>query len=86
MCSDLARGLPQDLDRVDVPTLVIHGDEGRIVPITAAGARTAKMIKGARLHVVKGGPHCITWTHVEEVNAQLLRFLGEKSEANKHIA
>jgi hypothetical protein len=52
-----------------VPTLVIHGDEDRIVPITAAGARTAKMIKDARLHVVNGGPHCITWTHAEEVNA-----------------
>ncbi len=43
-----------DLERVDVPTLVIHGDEDRIVPITAAGARAAKMIKGARRHVVKG--------------------------------
>jgi len=67
----------KDLDRVDVPTLVIRGDEDRIVPITAAGARTAKMIKGARLHVVKGGPHCITWTHAEEVNAELLSFLGD---------
>jgi len=76
----------KDLDRVDVPTLVIHGDEDRIVPITAAGARTAKMIKGARLHVVKGGPHCITWTHAEEVNAQLLSFLGEKGQANKNVA
>ena len=76
----------KDLDRVDVPTLVIHGDEDRIVPITAAGARTAKIIKGARLHVVKGGPHCITWTHAEEVNAQLLSFLGEKAQANKNIA
>jgi non-heme chloroperoxidase len=76
----------KDLERVDVPTLVIHGDEDRIVPITAAGARTANMIKGARLHVVKGGPHCITWTHAEEVNAQLLSFLGEKAQANKNIA
>ena len=76
----------KDLERVDVPTLVIHGDEDRIVPITAAGARTAKMIKGARLHVVKGGPHCITWTHAEEVNAQLLSFLGEKAQAKKNVA
>jgi non-heme chloroperoxidase len=75
----------KDLERVDVPTLVIHGDEDRIVPITAAGARTAKMIKGARLHVVKGGPHCITWTHAEEVNAQLLSFLGEKAQAKKNV-
>ncbi|MDR3748883.1 MAG: alpha/beta hydrolase [Acidobacteriota bacterium] len=76
----------KDLERVDVPTLVIHGDQDRIVPINAAGARTAKMIKGARLHVVKGGPHCITWTHAEEVNAQLLTFLGEKAQVKKSVA
>jgi non-heme chloroperoxidase len=76
----------KDLERVDVPTLIIHGDEDRIVPIAAAGARTAKMIKGARLHVVKGGPHCITWTHAEEVNAQLLSFLSERAQAKKNVA
>jgi len=66
----------EDVTRIDVPTLVIHGDDDRIVPITAAGLRTAKLIKGARLLVMKGGPHCITWTHAEEVNAELLSFLG----------
>jgi non-heme chloroperoxidase len=71
----------QDLARVDVPTLVFHGDDDRIVPFAAAGQRTAKLVKGARLHVVKGGPHCITWTHAEEVNSKLLSFLGEKSAA-----
>jgi non-heme chloroperoxidase len=65
-----------DLDRVDVPTLVIHGDADRILPIAASGLRTAKLIKGARLLVVKGGPHCITWTHAEQVNGGLLEFLG----------
>jgi len=69
----------KDVARIDVPTLVIHGDDDRIVPITAAGQRTAKLIKGARLVVVKGGPHCIPWTHAEEVNAELLSFLGEKA-------
>jgi non-heme chloroperoxidase len=73
----------QDVARVDVPTLVIHGDEDRIVPITAAGQRTAKLVKGARLVVVKGGPHCITWTHAEEVNNELLSFLGEKAGKTK---
>lgn len=68
----------KDLARIDVPTLVIHGDEDRIVPITAAGLRMAKLIKGARLSVVKGGPHCIIWTHAEEVNAELLSFIREK--------
>lgn len=68
----------QDLKRVDVPTLVIHGDDDRIVPIGAAGQRTAKLINGALLRVIKGGPHCITWTHAEEVNTELLSFLGRK--------
>jgi pimeloyl-ACP methyl ester carboxylesterase len=66
-----------DLARVDVPTLVIHGDGDRILPINASGSRTAKLIKGARLLVVKDGPHCITWTHAEEVNRELVTFLGE---------
>jgi len=65
----------EDLKRVDVPTLVIHGDDDRIVPLSAAGQRTAKLVKGAKLVVIKGGPHCITWTHADEVNAALLDFL-----------
>lgn len=69
----------ENLARIDVPTLVIHGDDDRIVPIRAAGARTAKLVRGARQFVVKGGPHCITWTHAEEVNAELLSFLEEKA-------
>jgi non-heme chloroperoxidase len=66
-----------DLGRIDVPTLVIHGDADRIVPIAASGHRTAKLIKGARLLVVKDGPHCITWTHAEQVNGGILEFLGK---------
>ena len=72
-----------DLNRVDVPTLVIHGDADRILPIAASGLRTAKLIKGARLLVVKDGPHCITWTHAEQVNGGLLEFLGKDKEALK---
>jgi non-heme chloroperoxidase len=74
----------KDVARVDVPTLVIHGDADRIVPLAASGHRTAEMIKGARLVVVKDGPHCITWTHADEVNDELLAFLGtakQKSQA-----
>jgi len=72
-----------DLSRVDVPTLVIHGDADRILPIAASGLRTAKLIKGARLLVVKDGLHCITWTHAEQVNGGLLEFLGKDKEALK---
>src|ERR1700724_391386 len=61
-----------DLTRVDVPTLVLHGDADRIVAISASGLRTAKLIKGARLSVVKEGPHCISWTHADEVNRELV--------------
>jgi non-heme chloroperoxidase len=68
-----------DLAKIEVPTLVMHGDADRILPITAAGIRTAKLIKGARLSVIKDGPHCIPWTHAEEVNAELLKFLGGKT-------
>src|SRR3984893_6147004 len=67
----------EDLKRIDVPTLVIHGDADRILPISASGNRTANLIKGARLVVVKDGPHCITWTHADEVNHELAEFLGK---------
>jgi non-heme chloroperoxidase len=66
----------KDVNKIDVPTLVMHGDADRILPITASGLRTAKLIKGSRLSVVKDGPHCITWTHADEVNAELTGFLG----------
>ena len=77
----------EDLARIDVPTLVIHGDADRVLPITAAGLRTVKLIKGARQLVVKDGPHCITWTHAEEVNAALVSFFGEKADkSQKQVA
>ncbi|MGO9258922.1 MAG: alpha/beta fold hydrolase [Bryobacteraceae bacterium] len=66
-----------DLSRIDVPTLVMHGDADRILPIEASGARTAKLVKGARLVVVKDGPHAINWTHADEVNPEMVSFLGE---------
>jgi len=72
----------QDVARIEVPTLVIHGDSDRIVPLAASGQRTAKLIKGARLAVVKDGPHCISWTHADEVNAELVNFLGAAKEVD----
>jgi non-heme chloroperoxidase len=76
----------EDLARIDVPTLVMQGDADRILPIAASGLRTAKIIKGARLRIVKDGPHCIPWTHAEEVNAELLNFLEEKADQSQKIA
>ena len=66
----------KDLARIDVPTLVIHGDADRILPIAATGSRTQKAVKGARLAVVEGGPHGLIWTHAEKVNPELVEFLG----------
>lgn len=66
----------EDLKRVDIPALVIHGDADRIVPGEASGFRTAKLIPHAQLHVVADGPHCVVWTHAEEVNRELVQFLG----------
>jgi non-heme chloroperoxidase len=66
-----------DVARINVPTLVIHGDADRIVPIKASGEQTAKLVKGARLVAIKDGPHAVNWTHAEEVNAELVNFLGK---------
>jgi non-heme chloroperoxidase len=73
----------KDLSRIEVPTLVMHGDADRVLPITASGLRTAKLIKGARMVVVEGGPHAINWTHADKVNPELLDFLGQEKSAQK---
>ena len=70
----------KDLARITSPTLVIHGDADRIVPYASSGQRTAKLVQGARLVTVKNGPHCITWTHADEVNTALLSFLREEKK------
>ena len=65
----------KDLSRVDVPTLVIHGDADRITPMAATATRTHNAVKGARLLVVEGGPHGLTATHADKVNPELVDFL-----------
>ena len=69
----------KDLPRVDVPTLVIHGDADRIVPLAVSGQKTASMIKGARLSKVEGGPHGLLWTHADRVTGELVEFLGSRT-------
>ena len=76
----------KDLERIDVPALVVHGDTDRIVPIGASGLRTARLVKGSRLVVVKDGPHCITWTHADEVNTDLTAFLEAGAGRRAHAA
>jgi non-heme chloroperoxidase len=66
-----------DLPKIDVPTLVIHGTEDRILPFDATSKRLPGLIKDVRLVTVEGGPHNIAWTHPDEVNSALLAFLSE---------
>ncbi len=73
----------KDLARIDVPTLVVHGDADRILPIAATGKRTPQFVKGSKLVVVEGGPHGILWTHAEKVNRELLAFLGQAERRSK---
>ncbi|PZU01858.1 MAG: alpha/beta hydrolase [Gordonia sp. (in: high G+C Gram-positive bacteria)] len=65
----------RDLDLVDVPTLVIHGDDDQVVPFEVGGKASAARITGAELKVYPGAPHGITDTHKDELNTDLLAFL-----------
>ena len=64
-----------DLAKIDVPTLVIHGDSDQIVPLEVSGARTHKAVAGSQLHVIKNGPHGCNLSHADEFNLALLDFL-----------
>jgi len=64
------------LPKIDVPTLIIHGDADRILPIGATAIPLAKSIKGAQLVVIAGAPHGLLWTHADQVNAELVKFLA----------
>ncbi|MGQ0700587.1 MAG: alpha/beta fold hydrolase [Panacagrimonas sp.] len=65
----------EDLKKIDVPTLVLHGDDDQIVPIGAAGLASAKLVKNATLKVYKGAPHGLTDTHKNQLNEDLLAFI-----------
>jgi non-heme chloroperoxidase len=64
-----------DLPRIDVPTLIIHGDSDRILPFASTAKRLPDLIKDSRLVVIPDGPHAINWTHADQVNPVLLDFL-----------
>jgi non-heme chloroperoxidase len=66
-----------DLPKIDVPVLVVHGTEDRILPFESTAARLPALIADCTLVSVEGGPHNIGWTHPEEVNTALLTFLSE---------
>jgi len=71
----------EDLPKIDVPTLVLHGTDDRILPFEATAGRLSELIAGVTVVPVEGGPHNIGWTHPEEVNEALLSFLAGTTSA-----
>jgi non-heme chloroperoxidase len=71
----------EDLKKMDVPTLFLHGDDDQIVPIADSAMLAVKLVKKGTLKVYKGGSHGICSTQKDEVNADLLAFI--KAEAIK---
>ena len=67
--------LTEDLKKIDVPTLIIHGDDDQIVPIADSALLSAKIVKKATLKVYKGAPHGLCTTHKQQVNEDLLAFI-----------
>jgi len=65
----------EDLQKFDVPTLILHGDDDQIVPVDAAARASAKLVKHSKLVIYEGAPHGITDTHKERLNVDLLAFL-----------
>jgi non-heme chloroperoxidase len=70
--------LTEDLKKIDVPTLILHGDDDQIVPIADSALLSAKLVKDATLKIYKDAPHGICTTHKQKVNDDLISFL-EKS-------
>jgi pimeloyl-ACP methyl ester carboxylesterase len=64
-----------DLPKIDVPILVLHGDADQVLPLDKTAGRLPGLIKDMHLVVVDGGPHAIPWTHAGQVNTALLDFL-----------
>ena len=64
-----------DLDKIDVPIMVIHGDADQVLPLDKTGKLLPGLINDLQLVIIEGGPHAIPWTHADQVNAGLLDFL-----------
>jgi non-heme chloroperoxidase len=67
--------LTEDLKKIDVPTLIMHGDDDQIVPIGAAAMLSSKLVKGSTLKVYPGFDHGMCSTHKDQINADLLAFI-----------
>jgi non-heme chloroperoxidase len=65
----------EDLKKIDVPTLFIHGNADQIVPIEDASVLAVKLVKGAQLKIIPGAPHGLCTTDADVINKELLAFL-----------
>ena len=74
-------GFTEDLKKISVPVLVMHGDDDQIVPIVAAGPLSAKLLKNSTLKVYPGFPHGMPTTNAEQINADLLAFFKGAAKA-----
>jgi len=72
----------EDLKKIEVPTLILHGDDDQIVPIADSALLSAKLVPGAKLTVIPGAPHGMCSTHKDVINAELLAF----ARRNKAVA
>jgi non-heme chloroperoxidase len=72
----------EDLKRIDIPVLVMHGDDDQIVPIVASGPLSAKLLKKATLKVYPGFPHGMPTTNADHINADLLTFFKGAASAS----
>jgi len=73
----------EDLKKFDVPTLVLHGEDDQIVPVKDSAKKSARIIKGAKEIYYPGAPHGLTATHQDQVNADLLEFLGKPQRSSQ---
>jgi non-heme chloroperoxidase len=71
----------EDLKKINVPTLILHGDDDQIVPIADSAHLSAKIVKGATLKVIPGAPHGMCSTLKDQINSELLAFFEQTRQA-----
>jgi pimeloyl-ACP methyl ester carboxylesterase len=69
-----------EMRRIDVPTLIIHGDRDRSAPFELTGKPSAELVPGCKLLVYPGAPHGLMFTHMGELNADLVAFMRDRQD------
>jgi len=72
----------EDLKKMDVPTLILHGDDDQIVPMADSALLSAKLVKNSTLKVIAGAPHGMCSTHKQQINEELLAFFKDESKTS----